>query len=489
MRIATGALLHRRRHSKRTDVDRATHSPRHLRPVGARVGAARPASAPADPPLTELAGWGYYPRVQGYERRSEDLEDITRDAVLTRGLGRSYGDSALPPPGRHVVAGSPLADRLLAFDPATGVVRVEAGFTLMNLNRIFFSRGWFTPVTPGTHYVTLGGMTAADVHGKNHHVAGCFGEHVRGLRLRVADGRIIECSDEYERDLFRATLGGMGLTGHLLEIEFRMERIPSPWIWQESEQVANFDGALEALQAASGQWPFTVLWSDLLPSGAGFGRGLLMKGRWAQPHEAPPMPPRWRGALALPVRLPSWLVQPWMVGTAWFLKYWMHGARPRAGIVHPEAFFYPLDIVRHWNRVYGRRGFTQYQTVLPGPISHPRHRRLVQTLRAHGGTVFLCVIKDCGAEGRGMLSFPKPGVSYAFDIPIGPHTQRLVDALNDVTAAEGGRVYLAKDAFTRAEHFRAMEPRLDAWNAVRRAWDPHGRLKSAQSIRLLGDRP
>lgn len=452
------------------------------------AAAPRPASQPAGR-LTELAGWGYYPRVQGSERRSENLEEITRDAVLTRGLGRSYGDSSLPPPGGRPVAGSPLADRLLAFDPQSGVVRAEAGCALMQLNRLFFPRGWFTPVTPGTHYVTLGGMVAADVHGKNHHVAGCFGEHVRRLRMRVADGRIIEPSDEHERDLFRATLGGMGLTGHILEVEFQMQRIPSPWIWQETERVADFDAALDGLQAASRQWPMTVLWSDFLATGAGLGRGLLMKGRWAEPDEAPAAPPRWRHAPALPVRLPSWLVQPWMVAIGNRLNYWRHGARLHAGIVHPETFFYPLDIVREWNRLYGRRGFTQYQAVLPGPSNHPRHWRFVRTLRERGGRVFLCVIKDCGPEGKGMLSFPKPGVSYALDIPIGVQTQALVDALNDVVAAEGGRVYLAKDAFTRPQHFHAMEPRLEAWNAVRRAWDPHGRLKSAQSIRLLGDRP
>jgi len=440
-------------------------------------------------PLTELAGWGHYPVVQGCERRSEDLEDITRGAVLTRGLGRSYGDSSLPPPGRHVVAGSPLADRLLAFDAATGVVRVEAGFALMNLNRLFLSRGWFTPVSPGTHYVTIGGMVAADVHGKNHHVAGTFGEHVRSLRMRVADGRVLECSDTHERDLFRATLGGMGLTGHLLEIEFQMRRISSPWMWQESEQVPNFDAALEALQSAGRQWPYTVLWSDLVAEGSRLGRGLLMKTRWAEPDEAPATPPRWRGAPALPMFLPSWFLQPWMATIGNAVIYLKHGARPRTGIIHPETSFYPLDVLREWNRLYGRRGFTQYQAVLPGPHDHPRHRRFVDALRARGRHVFLCVIKDCGPEGKGMLSFPRPGVSYALDIPVGPQTQALVDALNDVVVAEGGRVYLAKDAFTRAEHFRAMEPRLDAWNAVRRAWDPQARLKSAQSIRLLGDDP
>jgi decaprenylphospho-beta-D-ribofuranose 2-oxidase len=440
-------------------------------------------------PARELAGWGHYPVVDGYERQGEDLEAITRGAVLTRGLGRSYGDASLPPPGPHVVAGSPLADRLLAVDAQAGVVRVEAGFALRTLNRLFFSRGWFTPVTPGTHYVTVGGMVAADVHGKNHHVAGCFGEHVRRLRMRLASGDIVECGDDEHRDLFRATLGGMGLTGHVLEVEFQMERIASPWIWQESVQVRDIDDALEQLQTASRHWPFTVLWSDFLPTGSGFGRGVLMMGRWAEPHEAPRGVPRWRGAVAMPVWMPSGLLQRWMVGLGYRAKYALHGRSRRAGIIHPEAFFYPLDVVREWNRMYGRRGFTQYQAVLPGPHDHPRHQRFTRVLRERGAHVYLCVIKDCGAEGRGMLSFPKPGVSYALDVPVQADTQALVDALNEVVASEGGRIYLAKDAFTRPEHFRAMEPRLAAWQAVRRTWDPEARLKSAQSVRVLGDRP
>ncbi len=458
-------------------------------PSAARDDAPVPDAGPPDNlPLSELSGWGRYPIVEGYERRGEDLEALTAGVSLTRGLGRSYGDASLPA-GPKLVAGTPLADRLLAFDAEAGVVRAEAGFPLMKLNRIFFSRGWFTPVTPGTHYVTVGGMVAADVHGKNHHVRGCFGEHVRGLRMRVADGRVLECDDERHRDLFRATLGGMGLTGHILEVEFQMEHIASPWIWQESERIADFDGVLERLEEAGKSWPYTVCWADFLSRGAGAGRGLLMKGRWAEPSEAPPRQPRWRSTLELPFPLPSWAVQPWMVGLGNRLNYWKHGARTRTGIIHPETFFYPLDVVRQWNRLYGRRGFTQFQCVLPPPHGHPRHRRLLQLLQERRAPIYLCVIKDCGAEGKGMLSFPRPGVSYALDMPVFDGIQPLIDELNELVIAEGGRIYLAKDAFTRAEHFRAMEPRLDDWLAVRRRWDPQGRLRSAQSVRVLGDEP
>ncbi|MEO8604976.1 MAG: hypothetical protein ABI629_20580, partial [bacterium] len=315
-----------------------------------------------------------------------------------------------------------------------------------------------------------------------------FGEHVRALRLRLADGNIVEVDDTHESELFRATLGGMGLTGHVLEVEFAMERIASPWIWQESERVADFDTALERLEVAGRSWPYTVLWNDLMIDEPHLGRGLLMKGRWATPDEAPPQPPRWRAAPTLPIALPSWALQPWMLAVGNRLNYWQHGARVRSGIEHPGTCFYPLDVLRQWNGLYGRRGFTQYQAVLPGPHLHPSHRRLLRTLRQRRGEVFLCVIKDCGPAGKGLLSYPRPGVSYAFDLPIGPNTQSVVDALNEVVVEEGGRIYLAKDALTRPEHYRAMEgERLQAFAAVRDKWDPQRRLKSALSVRLLGD--
>ncbi|MBI1817309.1 MAG: FAD-binding oxidoreductase [Deltaproteobacteria bacterium] len=450
-----------------------------------------PATAPAtaEVPLSELSGWGRYPVARGRERRSADLAAITDGAALSRGLGRSYGDASLPAVERDVLAGSVLADRLLHFDPATGILRAEAGLSLRALKQWSMPRGWFTPVTPGTQFVTLGGMVAADVHGKMHHVDGCFGEHVTRLLLRVADGRVVECSDTQEPELFRATLGGMGLTGHILEVEFRMRRIPSPWIWQETEVCPTFDALLDAVRAASTKWPLTVSWADFLDFGPRMGRGLLNKGRWAEPSEAPPRLPRFREPVPVPPVFPDWFLQPWMGRLFNRFVYAAMSARPPHGIVHPESFFYPLDIVRDWNRLYGRRGFTQYQCLLPTTDGYAAHHRLLDVLRRWRAPSFVVVIKDCGAEGKGMLSFPKPGISYAIDMPVSAQTQALVDALNEVVIAGGGRVYLAKDAFTRAEDFRRMEPRLEAWQRVRRQWDPHGTLRSAQSVRVFGDTP
>lgn len=435
----------------------------------------------------ELAGWGNV-KVPGQELLSEDLLRSAVHAPLTRGLGRSYGDSSLPAPGALTVAGSVLADRILAFDPDTGVLRAEAGFALDDLNRIFLRRGWFTPVSPGTKFVTLGGMVASDVHGKNHHRQGTFGAHVRALRMCLADGRTLECSRTEHDDLFRATVGGMGLTGHILEVEFTLERIPSPWIVMESRRIEDIDAFVHALDEAGPEWPFTMGWVDCVSRGRAMGRGILMTGRWAEPDEAPRRLPPELKKRVVPFMLPNWALNPLTVRAFNTLYYWKHLQRRRKQIIHPDKFFYPLDAIHGWNRVYGTRGFTQHQCVLPKTADLEVVRRFLDLLTRSGGASPLCVIKDCGDEGEGMLSFPKPGISIAVDLAITPRTQALVDALNEFVIAHGGRIYLTKDTLTRAEHYQAMDPRLTEWQTVRRRWDPQGRLRSHQSVRLLGDR-
>jgi decaprenylphospho-beta-D-ribofuranose 2-oxidase len=429
-----------------------------------------------------LRGWGRV-GVPARERRSEDLPALTRTLPLSRGLGRSYGDSSLPPPSHPVAANTTLADRILSFDAHTGIVRAEAGLSLADLHHVLLPRGFFTPVSPGTQFVTLGGAVAADVHGKNHHVAGCFGAHVTSLLMRVADGRIVTCSPEVERDLFRATVGGMGLTGHILEVELRMERVPSPWIDQEIERVPNIEVFLEALDRSARAWPFSVGWIDCLSGGRALGRGLLYRGRWAPdgPATPPPAPRR----PAVPFDLPDFVLSRLSVRA--FNEAYYRLPRPRRSRIGHEPFFYPLDAIGHWNRMYGRRGFTQYQCVIPRAAGPAAVRRFLELLAKRGGASFLCVIKDCGPEGLGLLSFPKAGISIALDIAIRRDTQSLVDALNERVIADEGRIYLAKDTFTRAEHFLRMEPRLPEWQAIRRRWDPASAIRSAQSVRLLGD--
>jgi FAD/FMN-containing dehydrogenase len=435
----------------------------------------------------ELRGWGRH-AVPGVERAGENLDRLTIDVPISRGLGRSYGDSSLPPPTDPRAANTTRADRVLSFDAATGRLRAEAGLSLLEMNRLFLSRGFFTPVSPGTQYVTLGGMVAADVHGKNQHASGDFGDHVRALRMRVADGRVVECSPDTNPDLFFATIGGMGLTGHVLEVEVVLEKIPSMWILQEVHRIENIDVFQDALEEAAPKWPYTVGWLDCLSTGKNLGRGLLMIGRWAEPDEAPSRPPRKLPRPIVPFDFPDWaLSRPSLrvFNEAFFRKQLVPVSR---GITRYDSFFYPLDAIREWNRLYGKRGFTQYQCVIPREAGRGGARRIMQVLVDHGGASFLSVIKDFGRGGQGTLSFPRAGITLNLDLPVREDTQAVVDALNEQLLNEGGRIYLAKDSFTRPEHFRAMEgDRLARFTKVRDAWDPTRRFRSAQSVRLMGD--
>lgn len=435
-----------------------------------------------------VAGWGRQ-FVPGRELYSEDLERASEGAHLLRGLGRSYGDASLPAPGCRDVLNTTLADRVLRLTD-DGVLRAEAGLSLRALNRLTLHRGLFVPVTPGTQFVTLGGMVASDVHGKRHHVAGTIGRHVRALRMRVADGRVVECSPETHADLFWATIGGMGLTGAILEVELQLERIPSPWIYQEMTKHGDLDSLLAALEEGSRNWPMTVAWIDCVTRGRAMGRGILFVGRWAEAHEAPSEPPRWgEASIPVPFEAPNWAISPPTVrafNTAYFHKQLRSKVQ---GFVSPETFFYPLDVIADWNLGYGSSGLTQHQAVMPRQAGPQGVRALLERLTALSAASPLCVLKDCGEQGQGLLSFPRPGTSIAIDMPVRSGTAAAVAQLNEVVIQHGGRIYLTKDQFTTAADFRAMEPRLDDFMHVRRRWDPELRFRSAQSVRLFGDPP
>ena len=433
-----------------------------------------------------LKGWGGT-SATATEIRSEDLISITAGATLTRGLGRSYGDSSLPPAGVDWVPGSALANRIESFDPATGRLVAEAGLTIGEIQRLFLPRNWSFPVLPGTQFVTLGGAVAADIHGKNHHVEGTIGNHIASIVVRLADDSLVQCSRSEHEDLFAATLGGMGLTGHILEVEVVLQKISSPWIWSESCRVGSLTEFLSALDESAANWPFTVGWMDALATGEHMGRGIMMRGRWAEPDVAPTKPPAPKRRLAVPFNLPAIALNSYSMRAFNAFYFHTHPRRLKQGIVHPETFFHPLDAVHRWNRVYGRRGFTQHQCVLPEKDRPGATQRFLKELSATGLGSFLCVIKDCGAQSEGLLSFPRPGVSIAVDLPMRRRTPQVVHRLNELVLAEGGRIYLAKDALTDAEQFQAMEDRLEAFQTVRRRWDPELRIRSAQSVRLLGD--
>ncbi len=430
-------------------------------------------------PKGEVWGWGRQ-KVPAHEYRSEDLEAIASKAPIARGLGRAYGDAAAPPAANPQVVDTRLADRFLDFDPEKGTFRAEAGLSLWDFNHHFWPKGFAMPVSPGTQYVTLGGMVAADVHGKNHHLAGTIGEHLLALRVYTSGRGVVECSPRENEDLFWASVGGMGLTGTILEVTLQLERAPSLWIDSWSRRYDDLESLAGALQEAAEDWPFTAAWFDGLRSKK---RGVLLCGRWAEkpPSGSGPLP---QDPFTVPIDAPAFLINPLSIRIFNWLYFRRHWRREQRSLVHPQSFYYPLDVLQDWNRLYGSRGMVQYQCVIPAVAGIGAVMEFMEKLRSLGGNPYLIVLKDFGEEGRGLLSFPQKGLTLALDLAMGGKTQGIVNGLNAWLREKGGRIYLAKDALTRPEDFRALEPRLEAFLEVKRKWDPEDRFRSRLSERL-----
>ena len=383
---------------------------------------------------------------------------------LMAGLRRSYGDVCLNADGR--LLDSTHLDRFVAADWHKGVITAEAGLSIDALLRVSVPKGWFIPVTPGTKFVTLGGAVANDVHGKNHHGAGTFGRFVRKLVIARSDGEIVETSREQRPDLFAATLGGLGLTGAILQVEFEMTRIASAFFDVETLPFANVDEFL-AVSAASGAWPYTVAWADCFATGNNVGRGLFMRGR---PLADGNLAPHGYHKVAVPFEVPSFLLNSLSIRS--FNTFYRKIPRRRGAVrTHYDGFFYPLDAIALWNKLYGRRGFFQFQCVVP--MEHGRDLMvdmLSGAAAAREGS-FLIVLKTFGElKSPGILSFPRPGVTLALDFPNkGESTLRLLARLNAMAVEAGGRIYPAKDATMTGEQFRTSYPR---WREVEAQRDP-----------------
>lgn len=433
----------------------------------------------------KLAGWGNFPRMSCRlaipASAGEARAWLNQPPVIARGLGRSYGDASLQP---NLTLLTSRLDHLLAFDPASHVLSAEAGVTLSTILDVFLPRGWLPPVSPGTKFVTLGGMVAADVHGKNHHGAGSFGRHVRALRLMLADGRVVQCGPQLEPDLFWATVGGMGLTGLILSVDFPLLPVRTAFIRSEVLCVPNLEAAFDAFEA-SAHWTYTVAWIDCLTGGRNLGRCLLTRGELAEPDDVPPglSPPR-KMPKRVPVDFPNWVLNRWSMRAFNALYYNMAPRQPRPAIVDLDSFFYPLDALLEWNRIYGRNGFTQYQCVLPKAAGREGLRRLLAAIQKSGFGSFLAVLKLFGGSSGGLMSFPMQGYTLALDFPVRPPTLALLHELDAIVADHAGRLYLAKDARTTPGMLRKGYPRLEAFQHVRRQWGAAGRMQSLLAERL-----
>ena len=440
----------------------------------------------------ELSGWGRYPVLDcqvARLRRGDELGDLLarNRTLIARGNGRAYGDAALNP---GLTLSMLAMDRLQAFDPDTGLLTCQAGVRLSDILATFVPRGWFPAVVPGTELVTVGGMIAADVHGKNHHRDGSFGAHVESLTLATGDGETRRCSRSENPDLFRATLGGMGLTGVILSASFRLRPVDSAFILAETIATRDLDDTL-ALFEGSGDRPYSVAWIDCLARGAKLGRSLVSRGGWLARGSLPsrlasnPLRPASPATLAVPIDAPSALLNRTSIRLFNALHYRRGRVRGGERPVHYGSFFFPLDRIEAWNRLYGRRGFVQYQCVLPKAESRRGVAALLECVAAAGSGPFLTVLKLFGRAGEGMMSFPLEGYTLALDFPMRSGTVALLRRLDTITHAHGGRVYLAKDACCGPERVRQGYPRLDEFNAIRAgaAGGAH-RFASALSRRL-----
>ena len=440
-----------------------------------------------------LRGWGgTSPSVATVHTAGEDVElvrlvtEAGPRGVLGRGLGRSYGDAAQN--GGGLVVDMTARQRVLSINTETALVEVEAGVSLDQLMRLLLPLGLFVPVSPGTRQVTVGGAIAADIHGKNHHVDGSFGRHVVSMDLLCADGTIRTLTPESE--LFWATVGGMGLTGLVLRANLRMKKVESAYCLVDTERCANLDDLMARMAEGDHRFTYSVAWIDCLASGASLGRSVLTRGWPATleqlPHKLRDHALEFRPkqvAVAPPV-FPSGMLN--RATVAAFNEVWFRKApRERRGEVQSiAAFFHPLDAVSSWNRIYGPKGFLQYQFVVPFGAEDTL-RRCIEMLSDAGQASFLAVLKRFGAQGEGHLSFPTPGWTLALDIPLGaPILGGLLDRLDAEVIAAGGREYLAKDSRLSASEIAPMYPRLDEWRAIRKAVDPDGVFTSDLARRL-----
>jgi FAD/FMN-containing dehydrogenase len=428
--------------------------------------------------------WGDYPpslprRIQSCrEARILNLSDESL-SCLPFGNGRSYGDVCLNNDGALLLARG--LDRFIAFDPANGVLRAEAGVLLAEILALIVPQGWFLAVTPGTRFVTLGGAIANDVHGKNHHVVGSFGCHVRAFELLRSDGSRRICTPQQNAGWFRATVGGLGLTGLITEVEIQLQRIANPWIVAENQRFTHLDGFLALDAEYEARYPYTVSWIDCAATGRALGRGIYMAGMHAPPGLLKPSPPE-RRILTVPLMPPVSLVNSLSVGG--FNRLYYHLPRPARGITPYPPFFYPLDNLLNWNRLYGRRGFFQYQCVIPSAAAGEGLRDILARIAASGQGSMLAVLKRFGDQtSGGLLSFPRPGVTLALDFPNrGQKTLALLESLDEVTRQAGGAVYPAKDARMSGASFRQYFPQ---WRTFANFIDP--RFSSSFWRRVMAD--
>ncbi|MGN6355792.1 MAG: FAD-binding protein [Parafilimonas sp.] len=435
-----------------------------------------------------IANWGNYPVVESNEHSfsfDEQLEQLVEksDQFIPRGNGRCYGDASL---AKETIS-TLKYDKVLSFDTVNGILECQSGLTLDKILEIVVPKGWFLPVTPGTKFITVGGAVGSDVHGKNHHVDGSFSNHIVEMQLILADSSTIVCSPEKNTDLFEATCGGMGLTGLITKVKFRLKKIETSYIKQKQIKAESLDDIIRLFEEYK-HYTYSVAWIDCLKKGEHFGRSILILGEHAKQEDLPeklksdPLKLPAKKSIPFPINLPSWVLNSLTVKLFNFLYYGKNFKKEIYHVVSYEPFFYPLDAILNWNRGYGKKGFVQYQFVLPLEAKQGLVE-ILQRISNKGLGSFLAVLKVFGRQDS-IISFPKEGYTLALDFPVRKGLFEFLDELDQVVLQYGGRLYMSKDARMKPEVLRAGYPKLSEFKKIVNKYNPTNKIRSVQSDRL-----
>jgi decaprenylphospho-beta-D-ribofuranose 2-oxidase len=438
----------------------------------------------------KISNWGNYPKIEA-EVKAFRFEDELISIVgndyhgIARGAGRCYGDASL---SQNVIS-TMQYNKVLHFDQHTGLFFCQAGLTLDKILELIVPKGWFLPVTPGTKYITVGGALASDVHGKNHHGEGTFSDHVQSFKLLMHDGTPLEVTPTSNTDLFNATAGGMGLTGIITEVCFQLKRIQTAYITQKKIKARNLDEAMDLFNEHV-RYTYSMSWIDCMQSGKNVGRSLLMVGEHSKFQELSrarqqhPLQLQEKKKLNFPFYLPEFTLNKLTVKGFNLLYYHKEMKKEAIGVIPYEPFFYPLDAILNWNRMYGKSGFVQYQFVLPLEASREGLEVILKKINQQGMGSFLAVLKLFGPENQGLISFPRKGYTLALDFPVKPQLFPFLAELDRIVKDYDGRIYLSKDARMSHEMFLATYPKAADFYKVVNHYNPNG-FSSIQSERLM----
>lgn len=438
----------------------------------------------------EVTNWGNYPKQQS-EVFSFRFEDEVQKHLsngfsgIVRGNGRCYGDASLA----DQIISTTSFQSILEFDEVNGILNCQAGLTLDHILEVIVPKGWFLPVTPGTKFITVGGALASDVHGKNHHAEGTFGDNVLSFEMITGTGEQLVVTRESHPDLFYATAGGMGLTGIILSVRFQLKKIETSFITQKKIKARNLDEAMDLFQA-NAHYTYSMSWIDCLQSGKKIGRSLLMMGEHSKLDELPsekrknPLVTNNKVLFNMPVYLPAFTLNSLSIRSFNLLYYGKELKKEAQSVIPYDPFFYPLDAILNWNRMYGKPGFVQYQFVLPLESSKEGLEVILKKINDKGMGSFLAVLKLFGEENPGFISFPFKGYTLALDFPVKKGLFEFLDELDAVVKDFNGRIYLTKDARMDKTMFLDTYPRVDRFFDTVKKYNP-GQFTSTQSDRLM----